>query len=103
VIPVAPRLWRVPRHSETFDEIIGYDFRKEVLNMGSGGLHKLAFLLLVIGGLQWGLSGAFGVDVIGRLGEAVAKVVYILVGLSAIYELSIHGKTCRFCKPGASV
>jgi len=62
-------------------------------------LHKLAFLLLVIGGLNWGLVGAFDVDVVMRLGEGVAKIVYVLVGLSAIYEIVNHGKNCRACKP----
>ncbi len=62
-------------------------------------LHKLAFLLLVVGGLNWGLVGAFDTDLVMRLGEGVAKIVYILVGLSAIYEIVNHGKNCRACKP----
>lgn len=66
---------------------------------GGSGLHKLTFILLVIGGLNWGLVGAFDVNVVDRLGSGVAMIVYILVGLSAIYEVAIHGKACRYCKP----
>lgn len=67
---------------------------------GGNGLHKLTFILLVIGGLNWGLLGAFNLNVVDKLGSGVAMVVYILVGLSAIYEVVIHPKACRYCKPG---
>lgn len=49
---------------------------------------KLAWVLLVIGGLNWGLVGFFGYDVVARIfgsGSTLTKVVYDLVGLSALY------------------
>ncbi len=49
----------------------------------------IAMILLIIGGLNWGLT-AFGwniVDGIFGIGSVVAKVIYILVGLSALYVL----------------
>ena len=52
-------------------------------------LDILAAVLLVIGGLNWGLVGFFGFDLVaGLLGEAtvLSRVVYGLVGLSAIYQ-----------------
>lgn len=61
-------------------------------------LHMIAFILLVIGGLNW-LLVAFGwnlVSAIFGLGS-VAMVVYILIGLSAIYEAVMHGKNCKTC------
>ena len=49
----------------------------------------LAMTLLVIGGLNWGLVGAFGFDLVAALlGEMslVARAVYVLVGLAALYR-----------------
>jgi uncharacterized protein len=45
--------------------------------------------LLIVGGLNWGLVGFFGVDLVAALfGEAsvMARTVYGLVGLSAAYQ-----------------
>lgn len=65
-------------------------------------LHYLTFLLLVVGGLNWLLVGLFGWD-IGQLfgGQAmiVSRLIYVLVGLSAIYEVAIHKSACRICNP----
>ena len=63
-------------------------------------LHKATFALLVIGGLNWGVFALFGWDIGSLLGGQMAftsKVVYILVGLSAIYEAAMHMKTCKEC------
>ncbi len=66
------------------------------------GLHMITFTLLVIGGLNWLLWALFSTDIgawIGGMDTIQAKVVYVLVGLSAIYEIATHGKRCRECKP----
>ncbi len=50
----------------------------------------IAFILVIIGGLNWLLVGAFGYDLVASLlGEmsALSRVVYVLVGISAIIEL----------------
>jgi uncharacterized membrane protein YuzA (DUF378 family) len=62
-------------------------------------LHKIAFILLVIGGLNWLLT-AFDWNVIAYLGDTVAMVVYILIGLSALYEIFTHGSKCKECVKG---
>lgn len=59
----------------------------------------VAWILLVIGGLNLGLA-AFDWDVIGSLGDQVAQIVYILVGLSALYELFTHKRNCALCRGG---
>ncbi len=62
-------------------------------------LHVIAFILLVIGGLNW-LLFAFGynlVDSLFGMGSTLAMVVYILVGLSALFEIFTHKSTCRLC------
>jgi len=49
----------------------------------------LAAVLLVIGGLNWGLWGAFRIDLVaGALGgiPALMNAVYGLVGLAAVYQ-----------------
>lgn len=69
-------------------------------------LHMVTFLLLIVGGLNWLLVGAFGWDVgelFGGQGELISRVIYILVGLSAIYELVGHKKDCKACDSSAQV
>ena len=64
--------------------------------------HMVAFILLVIGGLNW-LLVAFHynlVDMIFGAGSMLAMVVYILVGASAVEELVMHKKCCKMCNPG---
>ena len=49
----------------------------------------IALVLVIIGGLNWGLVGLFGFDLVAKLfGEmsGLSRVVYVLVGLAAIYQ-----------------
>jgi uncharacterized membrane protein YuzA (DUF378 family) len=53
-------------------------------------LHKIAWILLLIGGLNWLVYGLFSTDLgawLGGMTSVVARVIYILVGLSALYLL----------------
>ncbi len=59
-------------------------------------LDWIAMILLIIGGLNWGLVGAAKFDLVGAIfkgtndigsDNVVAKIIYILVGLSALYML----------------
>ena len=48
-----------------------------------------AAILLVVGGLNWGLVGTANFDLVATLsgaGSILAKVVYTLVGLAAVYQ-----------------
>lgn len=59
-------------------------------------LNSVAILLLVIGGLNWGLVGAFDFNLVTTLFGGfplLVKLVYILVGLSAVYTLAGNHKT----------
>lgn len=64
-------------------------------------LHMVAWILVIIGGLNWLLVGLFQKDLFVMLGmemtSIVPKIVYILVGLSAVYELFTHKQTCKVC------
>ncbi|MGE6489804.1 DUF378 domain-containing protein [Paenisporosarcina sp. NPDC076898] len=59
-------------------------------------LNVIALLLVIIGGLNWLLFGLFQWDLVGGLfggmDSAIARVVYVLVGLAAIYCLSLFKK-----------
>lgn len=55
-------------------------------------LDWLALLLLIVGGLNWGLVGAFDLDLVATFlgeGSMASRVVYILVGLAAIWGFAI--------------
>lgn len=69
-------------------------------------LHMIAFILLVIGGVNWGLVGlgwlAGGMDwnVVHMLlgfSMQLEAIVYVLVGLSAVWLLFTHKKDCKTC------
>ena len=49
-------------------------------------LDWIAFILLIIGGLNWGLVGFFGFNLVYALFGAgiVANIIYSLVGLAAL-------------------
>ena len=56
-------------------------------------LNSITFVLLIVGGLNWLLFALTGMDVgsiLGGMDSMIAKVIYILVGLSAIYQLVTH-------------
>ena len=63
-------------------------------------LHMVAVLLLVVGGLNWGLVGLFNFNLVTTLfgvGSALTMLVYVLVGLSALYVLVTHKGDCKIC------
>lgn len=63
-------------------------------------LHVITFGLLIIGGLNWLLVGLLGWDVgmiFGGQGAMISRIVYVLVGLSAIAQIFSHKKDCKEC------
>lgn len=53
-------------------------------------INILTLVLLIVGGLNWGLVGLFGFDLVAALSgtaSALARTVYILVGVSAVWQL----------------
>ena len=54
-------------------------------------LDIIAAVLLVVGGLNWGLVAVADFDLVAALfgtGTFLARVVYGLVGLSALYQMA---------------
>ena len=58
-------------------------------------LKWIAWVLVVIGGLNWGLY-AFGYNLVGMLPSVLATIVYVLVGISAI--VLIYYKAMKISK-----
>ncbi len=64
------------------------------------GLHMVAWILLIVGGLNWLLQGLFMWDIgqlFGGMDAWLSRIIYILVGLSALYELFTHKGNCKMC------
>ena len=60
------------------------------------GLYNIALTLLIIGGLNWGLIGFFNYNLVDALfGTAtwLTRIVYALVGLSAIVSFGLFART----------
>ena len=64
-------------------------------------LHTITFILLAIGGLNWLLVGLFHKDLFVMLGMGMTStlpvIVYILVGLSALWQIFTHKSYCKMC------
>lgn len=63
------------------------------------GVHKLGWALVIIGALNWGLVGLFDFNLVNTLlgqWEIVERIVYVLVGLSAVATLAMG--SCKACK-----
>jgi len=65
-------------------------------------LHMIAWILVIVGGLNWLLVGLFDLNVVAYLGMTLARIVYILVGLGALWELFTHKANCKMCSSMSS-
>ncbi len=56
-------------------------------------IDKIALILIIIGGLNWGLVGVFGFDLVawifGGSKEILSRLVYTLVGIGAVWGITI--------------
>jgi uncharacterized membrane protein YuzA (DUF378 family) len=58
----------------------------------------IAMILLIVGGLNWGLVGLADFDLVAALfgeGSGLSRVVYVLVGLAALYSIYTTTKMGR--------
>lgn len=73
-------------------------------------IHTIAFVLTVIGGINQGLfaiipadKNGVGFDLLNRLfgfNTTLFEFIGLMIGISAIYLLVTHAKTCRVCEAG---
>lgn len=62
---------------------------------------KVVGAIAIIGALNWGLVGLANVNLVDQIfgaGSGIAKLVYILVGLSGLALLSSYFIVCPICK-----
>ena len=57
----------------------------------------VTWILLVVGGLNWGLE-VLGWGIGNYIPEGLATLVYALVGISAIVEIFTHKNNCKHCE-----
>ena len=53
-------------------------------------LNIITLLLVIVGAINWGLVGAANLDLVAALfgeGSGLSRIVYVLVGLSGLYQL----------------
>ena len=53
-------------------------------------VNLVTLLLVIVGGLNWGLVGLFSFDLVAAIfgsGSLLARIVYILVGVSAAWQI----------------
>lgn len=59
-------------------------------------LDRIALILLIIGGINWGLLGIFQFDLVafifGGSAAIMSRIVYVIVALSAIWCISLFFK-----------
>lgn len=63
-------------------------------------VHMVAYTLLWLGGLNWGLVALFDFNLVeGLFGgmPSLVNLVYVLVGLSAVYTAMTHMSYCKYC------
>lgn len=63
-------------------------------------VHIVSLILLVVGGLNWGLVGIADYNLVEALLGAwpsLLQIVYVLVGLAALVEIFAHKKSCKSC------
>ena len=55
-------------------------------------LKKLILILMIIGGINWGLVGFFNYNLVSSIFgvelEVVSRIIYAIVGLAALYGIS---------------
>ena len=65
-------------------------------------LHIVAYALVFVGGLNWGLVGLLDMNLVSMIfgSMGLENIVYILVGLSTVFVIYDHMQTCKVCKGG---
>lgn len=57
-------------------------------------LDLIAAILLLIGGVNWGLFGLFKLNLIDSIfGEALGRIIFVLVGVAAVYRIIMWIRT----------
>ncbi len=63
--------------------------------MKMNSIDWIAWILVIIGGINWGLIGAFQWDLVDAIfggWPVLVRIIYVLVGLSALYMIATASK-----------
>ena len=63
-------------------------------------LHIISYSLIVLGALNWGLVGLLDLNLVEALlgsWSGLFRLIYILIGVAALYGLSKHRGECKCC------
>lgn len=63
-------------------------------------VHMVAYALVIVGALNWGLVGLFNFNLVTALlgtMPMLEKAIYVLVGVSAVVSAATHMKDCKEC------
>lgn len=63
-------------------------------------LHMVAFTLVIIGAVNWGLVGLLDFNLVTKIFGSVPgleKIIYILVGASGVIIVATHMQDCKVC------
>jgi uncharacterized membrane protein YuzA (DUF378 family) len=65
----------------------------------AGAMHEISqsdYVLVIVGGVNWGLVGLFQFDLVAAIfggpDAALSRIIYILVGASALWQLVALGR-----------
>ena len=60
-------------------------------------IDRIALFFLILGGLNWGLVGIFGFDLVaflfGGSGSIISRIIYTVIALSAVWCVSLFFKS----------
>ena len=69
--------------------------------MSGKTIHQVTYILVILGGIDLGLMGLFNFSLFNLVFGAwpvVIKVLYILIGISAVYDIALmHKGYCMYC------
>ncbi len=63
-------------------------------------VNYVADLLVIVGGINWGLVGLIDFNLVEKIFSdgTITRIVYILIGVSAIYSIALLRKLGGSCK-----
>lgn len=64
--------------------------------MKTNGFDMFFLTLVIVGAINWGCIGLFGLDIVGILfggqGAVFSRIIYSLVGVSGLWALTFYSK-----------
>ncbi|NPV61041.1 MAG: DUF378 domain-containing protein [Methanotrichaceae archaeon] len=64
-------------------------------------LYWISLILVVVGGLNWGLIGLFNFNLVAAIfgeGSMLSNIIYVLVGLAALYLIVVSAMKPKAAK-----